>query len=440
MLSFQDTLKLLPDHLIATDVGLTTEDLFILVQKLAVAVLIGALIGLEREHSRPQGEKTFAGIRTFPLICILGFSAAMIASFTSVWVYVVIFVGFALLISTAYVFSALEGRYGGTSEISTLLAFLLGSLVYWNYIILAAIIGVIIVLFLSLKIQLHSFVGKVSGEDIYATIKLAIITVIILPLLPDKTYGPFDILNPRLIWYMVIFISGISFVGYVFVKLLGKEKGLSITGLMGGLVSSTAVTFSLSKKSKDNEILTGNCAIGILLASTIMYPRVFIVASVLNTKLAVELLLPLTIFTITGLLISKFMIRKVSTNKFEEIDIKNPFELKSALLFGLVFGLVIFISKAAEFYLGVEGVYAASAAAGITSVDAIVLTLANMAKHGLAESAAGIGIIIALVSNTVIKGLITIFYGNKELKKYTLKGFSILAAVSLLYIAALLLI
>jgi uncharacterized membrane protein (DUF4010 family) len=440
MLSFQDTLKLLPDHLIASDVVLTSEDLFILVQKLVVAVLIGALIGLEREHSRPQGEKTFAGIRTFPLICILGFSAAMIASFTSVWVYVFIFIGFALLISTSYVFSALEGRYGGTSEISTFLAFLLGSLVYWNYIILAAIIGVTIVLFLSLKIQLHTFVGKVSGEDIYATIKLAIITVIILPLLPDKTYGPFDILNPRLIWYMVIFISGISFVGYVFIKLLGKEKGLSITGLMGGLVSSTAVTFSLSKKSKDNQSLAGNCAIGILLASTVMYPRVFIVASVLNTSLALELLLPLAIFTITGLIVSKFMMGKVSTNKFEEIDIKNPFELKSALLFGLVFGLVIFISKAAEFYLGVEGVYAASAAAGITSVDAIVLTLANMAKHGLSESAAVIGIIIALVSNTIVKGLITIFFGNKELSKYALKGLGVLAVVSILYIGILFLV
>lgn len=432
----QDTLKFLPEHIF--DSILETEDLFIIVQKLGIAILIGILIGLQREHSKPKDEKIFAGIRTFPLIAVFGFLASMVSSFTFMWMYLIFFLGFSVLVTTAYVFSAREGKRGGTSEISAILVFILGSLVFWNYIILAAIIGVVIALFLSLKLQLHSFVGKVSGDDIYATLKLAVITVIILPLLPDKTFGPLDVLNPRLIWLMIIFISGISFIGYVFIKVLGKDRGIQIIGLMGGLVSSTAVAVSLSKKSKINEALAGNLGVGIILASTIMFPRVLFITAVINPTLVESLWLPVLILTVTGLIVSYFLSKKIEKSEEQILEMKNPFELKSALLFGLVFAIVIFISKAAQVYFGDSGIYLASTFAGITSVDAIVLSLAKLSANNLNQGVAIAAIIIALISNTIVKAVITIFMGAKELRKTTVTGLGILTIVAAVYLLFLL--
>jgi uncharacterized membrane protein (DUF4010 family) len=430
----QDTLKLLPEYLLKNDTALTSADLFILLQKLAVAILIGLLIGLEREHARPKDNKIFAGIRTTPLIAVLGFVAGLVASFTSYWVYFVIFGGFASLVTVSHVFSAKSGKLGGTSEVALLLVFLLGTIVYFNFIILAAVIAVIVALFLTLKFQLHEFVGKVSEEDLYATLKLAIITVIVLPLLPDKTYGPFAVLNPRLIWYMVILVSGISFVGYILIKVFGEGKGISITGLLGGMVSSTAVTFSLSRKSRENESLSPNFAVGILLASTVMYFRIFIVVLILNSSILLSLWLPLLIFTVVGLIVSFFMSKRFTSEKHEAIELSNPFRLKSAILFGIIFGIVIFAAKAGQVYLGSGGVYAASALAGLTSVDAIVLSLAKLANGNVTNEVVVIAIIIATISNNIVKAFITLFTGSVDLKKHVFTGLGIISVVSLIYL------
>jgi uncharacterized membrane protein (DUF4010 family) len=430
----QDTVQFLPDHLVTTDSFLEADDLLSLLQKLAIAILIGALVGLEREHSKPKDEKVFAGIRTFPLISILGFISALIASATTLWIYVASLIGFSALIIVSHSFSAKGGRPGGTSEISTVLVFFLGSLVYWNLMILAAVIGVLVTLFLSLKIQMHAFVGKVSEEDLYATIKLAILTVIVLPLLPDQTYGPFDVLNPRLIWYMVIFISGISFVGYILIKTIGQNKGIPLTGLMGGLVSSTAVAFSLSRKTQKNKELSGSAAVGIILASSIMYPRILIVTLVVNSALAASLWLPMLIFTAAGFIIAFILSKKLKNGSDHKIEMKNPFELKSALLFGLIFGIVIFLTKAAEVHLGSGGIFAASALAGITSVDAIVISLANIVTGSLTEDVAVSAIIIATISNSIVKGVIASVLGTPWLKKNTWIGMTFIIAVSLIYL------
>ena len=434
----QDSLKFLPEFLLKNNSALSSADLFILLQKLGVAILIGLLIGMEREHSRTKDDKTFAGIRTTPLIALLGFIAGLIASFTSYWIYFIIFAGFSSLVTTSHVFSAKTGKLGGTSEIALLIAFLLGTIVYFNYIILAAVIAVIVTLFLTLKIQLHQFVGKISEEDIFATLKLAIITVIVLPLLPDKNYGPLEVLNPRLIWYMVILVSGISFIGYVLVKILGEGKGISITGLLGGMVSSTAVAYSLSKKSKENNLLSPNFAVGIILASTIMYLRIFIVVLILKSSLINSLWIPLLLFTIVGFVVSLLMSRRFLNGKHEPIELTNPFRLKPAILFGIIFGIVILAAKAAQVYFGAGGLYLASALAGITSVDAIVISLSKIANGSTATDVIVIAIIIATITNNVVKSLITLFAGSKELKRYVFIGLGIISGVSVLYLAAML--
>lgn len=430
----QDTLSIAKDSLFTTESIPDDAELFQLIQKLGIAILIGALVGLEREFSKPKNEKIFAGIRTFPLISIIGFLAALVSTLTDFWVYIAIFIGFSAILTASHFLMAKEGNTGGTSEMAIVTVFILGSLVFWNFIILAAVIAVIIAAFLSLKMELHTFVGKISKKDIYATIKLAIISVIILPLLPDRTFGPLDVLNPQMIWLMVIFISGISFVGYVLIKTVGKEKGIPITGLMGGMISSTAVAFSFSRKSKKNNMLGADLAVGIILASTIMFPRVFIVVFVLNSSLIPQLWLPLLIFTMVSLAVSWIISKKFLKKTEEDFEIKNPFELKSALIFGLIFGAVIFIAKAAQVYLGDAGVYSASALAGLTSVDAIVVSLAKLSGNGFGEKTVIAAIIIALISNTIVKAVIAAYLGSKELKKFTFIGLGIVAAAASIYL------
>jgi len=432
-----DTLNVFQHLKISPEPLLESGDLFTILQGLGAVIFIGLLIGLEREHSRSKDQKIFAGIRTFPLIGILGFLTALTSSLTSDWVYVAVLFGFSGLLITAYFTAAKDGRLGGTSEVSAFLVFILGTMVYYGYILLPAIIAIVITMFLSLKIQLHTFVGKISGEDIFATLKLAIISIIILPLLPDRTFGPFDVLNPRLIWYMVIFISGISFVGYFFIKLLGKDRGIILTGLLGGLVSSTAVAFSLSKKSVLQPLLSYHYAIGIVLASTMMFIRVFIIVLVLNSALVSNLWIPLLIFAISGYIISRIMYKKESKNDLTDIEISNPFELKSAFLFGLLFAAVIFGAKAAQVYLGDQGIYAASALAGLTSVDAIVLSISKLSKENLVFLVAEKAIIISLISNTIVKILITVIWGSDELKKVVIKGLGLVLVVPVIYLITL---
>lgn len=434
----QDSLKFLPEYLNTLHSDLGSQDIFIIFQKLLITILIGAFIGLEREHSRPAEEKTFAGIRTFPLIAIFGFISALISSITSFWTYFAFFIGFSSLVTTSHIFSAKSGRLGGTSEITTFIVFLLGSLVYWNFIILASIIAVITTIFLTLKLQLHTFVGKVSEEDLYATLKLALITVIILPLLPDKTYGPLAVLNPRLIWYMVILVSGISFVGYVLIKIVGQERGIPLTGLMGGLVSSTVVTYSFAKRSKEISNAGGNYSIGIILASTVMYLRVFIVVLIINISLIDYLWLPLLVFALSGVIVSLFLSKKFVNHSDNSLEMKNPFELKSALLFGLIFAIVIFVAKAAQMYLGSGGTFAASALAGITSVDAITISIAKLTSQNITENVAIPAIIIAVISNTIVKSVIALIFGDKDLKKYTLSGLGVMNLLSIIYLIYLL--
>jgi uncharacterized membrane protein (DUF4010 family) len=413
---------------------LESGDMLIVVQGLAAVIFIGLLVGLEREYSRAKDAKIFAGIRTFPLIAILGFSSALIASISDVWIYIAIFIGFSGLSIAAYLAASKEGRLGGTSEVSGMIVFVLGSLVYWGYFLIPAVIAIIIASFLSLKIQLHSFVGKLSAADIYATLKFAIITLIILPLLPDKTLGPLMVLNPRLTWYMVILVSGLSFIGYVAMKLFGKDRGIVLTGLLGGMVSSTAVTYSMAKKSKKETLLSANYATGVILASSVMFVRVLIIIGIINPELLKSLWLPLLLFATAGFIVTVFFYRKMQTEILIEDILKNPFELKSALLFGAIFGVIIMLTTAAQVYFGDSGIYVASALAGLSSVDAIVVTISNLVADIIPLNVAVRAIVIALIANTVIKILITIIWGSDELKRIILKALGIIVILPVLYL------
>ncbi|GBD90175.1 hypothetical protein BMS3Abin04_00892 [bacterium BMS3Abin04] len=401
--------------------------------KIAITILIGLLVGIERERDK-KSSKIFAGVRTYPLIAILGFLAAFVTSFTSYIVYAAIFSVFGLLVIISYYFSSLKGGIGGTSEVTHFLVFLMGSLIFWNYILLASAIVIVVEVFLTFKSEFRAFAGKVDNEDIYAIIKFLIITIIILPLLPNETYGPFDVLNPRKIWYMVVLISGISFVGYILFKLLGANKGIFLLSILGGTASSTATTLSFAGQSKEIPGLSRNLAAGSVLASSVMFPRILFIIFLFNYKFAAELFLPMLIFTLVGAASSYFVWDKKGAQQAHEVNLTNPFKLMFAIKFGLLFGAILFVSAAANHYLGNEGVYYSSVFGGLADLDAMALSMVDMVQKLIPLKVAAVSIIIASTMNTVVKTFIATTLGSKELKKSAIIGFTPILIVTIIYL------
>ncbi len=409
-------------------------DIVILFQKAAISLLIGALIGLEREHASPSDREVFAGVRTFPLIGLLGCLAGLLAETVSAMILVAFFVGFAALVVTAYLDRTRHGNRGATSAVAALLVFALGALVNYNYYVLAVASSVVITVFLSVKAPLHQLVHRLSREDIYATLKFALLTAIVLPILPDQTYGPFDVLNPRQVWYMVILIAGISFLGYVMSKILGPNRGIAATGILGGLISSTAVTLSLARKSREALPLSRTFIAAILLASTIMYPRVIIEVGIVNASLVPSLWPFIALLTANGLALSFFLGWEAINDVEEDVRLKNPFQLSAALQLGLLFAVILVASKISVTYYGEQGLLITAALSGLADVDAMTLSAASLAGDSISEPTAITAIMIAAVANTFTKGVIVAVLGTSRLRRHALWSFGSLILVGILAI------
>jgi len=405
---------------------MTNVELF---YRFGVALALGLLVGLEREYAYADKsqESLFGGVRTFPLIALTGCAAALISSEVTPWFFPVAFAALTGLILAAYIATASKGDVGLTTEITSLVVFLCGALVYWNYLLLAAAVAVTATVLLSLKATLHDLTRHISQQDIYATLKFAIITVIVLPLLPNHTYGPLDVLNPRQIWLMVVFISGISFFGYVLIKLVGPRQGIGLTGLLGGLVSSTAVALSFSQRSQKESHLARPFTLAITVASATMFVRVLFETAVLNPALARVLSIPMLSAAGVGLAACVYLWFAERTSEKGEVAVSNPFELGPAIKFGLLFAVILFVSKAAQLYLGNAGVYLSSIVAGLTDVDAITLSMSRLAGEAtISQVTAAQAIVLAAMSNTVVKAGIVATMGTNSLRRYVLPIFALI--------------
>ncbi|MCZ7556955.1 MAG: MgtC/SapB family protein [Bacteroidia bacterium] len=424
-------------HSAAGALDLSVPGLF---QKIAIALLVGALVGIERERAVEEHRRLFAGIRTYPLIGLLGCLSALLGHAAGAWMLGVLSIGFIALVVSSYMLEARSGYHGATSEVAAILVFVLGALIFEEWYAVSIASGVVLTLFLSMKQPLQRLIARVSEEDIYATLKFAIITAIVLPVLPNETMGPLDVLNPRQVWYMVVLIAGISFAGYVLVKVFGSKRGLAITGMMGGLVSSTAVTLSFSQKSREVPDLSRTFASAIILACSIMYPRILVEIAVVNQSLLSFMWPLLSILLASGIAASLLLLFGKKSDTITDVSLQNPFELTSAIKFGLIFAVILFISKAAQIYLGESGVYMAAALAGVSDVDAITLSMANLSRSGaVAENTAAVSILIAVVVNTIVKAGIAWTLGATALRRFTLPGFGLVLLTGLLLIGWLLL-
>ena len=403
--------------------------------RFGAALGLGLLLGLERERKR-DAELLFGGVRTFALIALLGAVGAFLErELNQGWLVLVAFVAVGSLVVVSYSMTAARGELGITTEITALLAFIVGALCGWSKVDVAAVVTVVCLLLLTLKDYLHRLARRVELADVEATLKFAVISLIILPLLPNAAFGPppLDVINPYKIWLMVVLIAGLNFLGYVLVKVFGSEHGLAVTGILGGLVSSTAVTLSFSQRSRQEPAMSSAFVLAIVVAWTIMFLRVVVIVGMVSRSLAGDLALALGLMAGAGLLVSLVLWQRTRFHGKGVVTAgPNPFELGEAIKFGLLFGVVTVVAKAAEVYLGETGLYIAGAVAGLTDVDAISLSMANFAAAEPASlTIAARTIVIAVVSNTLTKTGMAVFLGAPALRRTLL-----LAALPLLIAAA----
>lgn len=410
-----------------------------LLLNLATALGAGLLIGTERSWSeRHSNAEQLAGLRTFGLSGLFGGLAALASGHFGELAWVAMFLMLAVLVTIGYVFeSRASGDHGMTTEVAMLLTFVLGSLAVAESRVLAGAIAVVMALLLSLKARLHGALRKLSEAEVGGALKLLFISVVLLPALPNQGYGPWQAFNPYTTWWMVVLIAGIGFAAYVAIRALGTRHGLMITALLGGIVSSTAMTITLSRL--DTERLRPALAAGLLAASALMFPRVLLEVSLVNVELPPALLPALLA---TGLIYAAgalfhYLRAAAQPESPAELPLKNPFNLGPALRFAALLVLILFLVEGARRALGDTGVYLVSVLSGLTDVDAITLSLANSAHTELSDQVAVRGIFIAALSNSLAKAMLVVAIGGRHLAAMTLPfmlgGLLLGVAVLLLY-------
>lgn len=379
-----------------------------------VAVLIGLLVGIDRERRKTQEHATsIGGIRTFMLLALAGAATASLSqTLNSPWIFALTGLAAAAVIIAGYLVDTKHhpDARGLTTEVAGLVVFLLGGMSVVGERDLAVVLAIITSAILAYKQTLHRLVSKVGEDDLYAILKLLIASFIILPILPNKPVDPWEAVNPYKIWWLVILISGLSLIGYVATRWLGTGRGTAITGFFGGLVSSTAVSLSFSRQSRvDGESQPGmvaSLACGVLLAWTVMFVRVVVEVAVVHPPLVTSVLIRMAGMGLAAGIaagIFYWYSTQTSPQTKEGVPLRNPFSLTSAVKFALFFTAVLVVVKITQKYLPGTGLYAVAALAGLTDVDAITLSMANHAKTTGEAHLATNAITIAAMTNTAVK-------------------------------------
>ena len=407
--------------------------------RFAIALAIGLLVGLQREYAHHKsGEKSelFAGVRTFPLLALLGCAAAFLAAEAdSIWPLVASLLLAGGLIIAVYAVTAWRGNIGMTSEVAALLTVVVGALTFYGQFVSVLALGVAMMALLALRVEFHRLAGRITREDVLATLKFGIITAVILPVVPNRSLGapPFDVLNPYKIWLMVVLISGISFIGYLLIKIVGTKRGIGITGFLGGLVSSTAVTLSFAQRSQKSGPLARAFAVAVTVAWTTMFARVIVEVAVVNRGLLGQVWVPMAAAGSAGLAYAIVLFFRQSSTDEEGMDFSNPFELGPALSFGALYAVILLVSRLAQTQFGDGGVYVSSVLAGLTDVDAITLSMAELSQPGgeVEIGVASRAVTLAAMSNTVVKAGIVLSTGSVSLKKVMLPAFLLILGAGL---------
>jgi uncharacterized membrane protein (DUF4010 family) len=409
----------------------------------ATALLIGALLGIERErHKREHDEQTIGGLRTFILFALIGALGGWLTlALDSPWILAAALLASLAPVLAGYVISARTqpDALGLTTELAAVAACLLGAMTTLGYRGLAVGLGVAVAAVLAYKQPLHGMVQRLDREDVYAGLRLLIATFIVLPLLPDQPIDPWGALRPRSLWMLVLLISSLSLVGYVATRLLGANRGIPLTGLTGGLVSSTAVTLALARQSRDPAYAAASPALasGILLAWAVMFARIVVEVMVVNASLLGELLPPFVAMAVMAAGAATYLRgRRSGDDRIAGVPLKNPFSLTAAMRFAAFFALVLLVVRLVQMYASGHGVYVVAALAGTTDVDAITLSMAQYARSGSARIAVD-AITVAALTNTVVKTGMVVALGGGALRRQVAVAAALILATGAIALALL---
>lgn len=414
-------------------VSMNYEDLI----TLGIAFGLGLLVGVQRQKT----DHEMAGVRTFTLISILGVLAGFLTrEYNNPFILPMIGLAIAAMLIVANIIKMKkfdEADVGQTTEVAALLMFAIGAYLVVGSQLIGVLIGGIMAILLYIKERLHGFIEKLSAKDLSAIMTLAGISLIVLPILPNETYGPLDVLNPQSIWLMVTLIVGISVVGYFIYKLVGKKVGIISNGILGGLISSTATTVSYARKTKDAPNISKLAVFVITVASAISMVRVLIEVAVVVPEKLGQIILPIAAEIVVVAVICVILFYLINKNKSDDDmpEPENPAQFKSALVFGLLYGFILLAVAFTKQQFGNNALYIVSIISGLTDVDAITLSLSQMMKGDRLQADLGWKLILlASVSNLVFKGIMAIVLGAKDMAKWIAMAFGVAIATGLLII------
>jgi len=402
-----------------------------LISGAVVALGIGLLIGLEREYSRGHKRRQLiqeaAGIRTFAFVALTGNLLTWLPQDMMAWGIMLGFAFTALIALLSYrrTSKGTDADKGITSEIVLATTFILGVLTGIGYILQAGIIAVIVFTLLRFKHMLHRFSRDLSEMDLRQAMQFLVITVVVLPILPDQPFGPFASFNPFHIWLMVVLISGVGFAGYAAIKSLDQRAGLGVTGLLGGLASSTAVTLAMSRLCRTNPATRKSCVIAIVLACGVMFPRVLVFAAILDASVALHLLMPILAIIGFTIIFVAALWRQAERKKGSDAAYApeiNPLSMRVAIVFGLFYGVIELFARMAEAYFGQGGIMSVAAVSGLGDVDAISLSLLKMSSEGLIATMAAQAILLAAAANSLVKLVMGMVFADPSSRWLLLLG------------------
>ena len=385
-----------------------------LFQNLGISLVLGLLVGLQRERSavgRP-------GMRTFPLITILGTSSAILAAEYGGWVMLGSTLGVVAILAFQRMAHLREADPdpGVTTEFAVLVMFCVGALLMVAPIAVPIAIGGGVAILLQLKPEMHRFAETLGNDDLKAIMQFVLITCIILPVLPNQTYGPFDVFNPWKTWLMVVLIVGMSLGGYIVYKFLGRDAGILLGGILGGAISSTATTVSYSRMARGKREITHVAAIVVMVASTVVFVRVLIEIAVVSPRFLSTSVIPITALMLMTAIPAILMWYRVRKQPSQMPEQENPTQMKSALVFAAMYAIVLVALAAAKTHMGTRALYVVSALSGLTDMDAITLSTADLANSDAAILADGWRlIVVAALANLVFKAVMVGMLGGRRL-------------------------
>jgi uncharacterized membrane protein (DUF4010 family) len=405
-------------------------------QRLGVGAALGLLIGLQREHAGTN----LAGIRTFPLVTIFGGLCALLAMSYGGWL---VGAGLLTLMGVLVAGNLLQKEVqtrdgaGITTEVAALVMFALGAYLIQGVLAVAVVIAGALAVLLHLKPQMHAFVHRIEPKDLKAVMQFVLISLVILPLLPDRTYGPYDVLNPRNIWLMVVLIVGVQLTGYVLYRLVGQGPGTLLGGVVGGLVSSTATTVAYARQAHGSPQAAPLAATVIVLASTVSLVRVLVVAALVAPMAVMAIGLPLGVMlaVLVALSLVQFLVAGRSPVQLPETG--NPAELRPALFFAALYALVTLGIAAAQDWFGSSGLYLVALISGLTDMDAVTLSSTRMlSQDRLTADATWRLILVAALANLLFKGGSAFVLGGKALgwRVLLLFGVALVCGLALLWL------